>query len=739
MANSKFMAHSRDIGDTKEYQTIKEHATGVADMVVDFSKPWCEENFAKALSLLHDVGKYQSKFQRRIRGENVTVPHALCGAKEYSKFHLPDAAAYIIAGHHAGLYDREELRIKLEEATEDYSAYADEFDIPAVSDGEKPYKAAVSEKGEVAWKEYAFWIRMMFSCLVDADYLDTEAYCNAEKPERGIKADFNVCLNKLCAVLTSLQENAQTKTEVARKLLNEQVLSHVKDDADIYYMNMPTGSGKTLASMRFALERAISKNKKRIIYVIPYTSIIEQNASVFKDIFGNDCVLEHHCNFDYEAYTDEALRQKMCLATENWDAPFVITTNVQFFESIYSNKTSKLRKLHNIANSIIVFDEVHMLPNGFFQPCLEAIKILTLKYGCEAIFLTATMPDFDEWLSRFKCDGVKTCNLINDTSCFEALKRCRIENLGMVDEELILSKALEKNNALIVVNKRQTARRFFKKCNIKKYHLSTYMNHFDRERVIDAVKASIENGEHFCLFSTSLIEAGVDLDFDSVFREQAGLDNLLQTAGRCNRNGRKNTDACTVYSFALEEAVKSGINERYSAREAMSRFSDVSSPEAINFYFNKLYELESVTMERNDFSHAKPKNCNTEYWRQANMFRTERIYKSLEEKGITHFNFAGYAENFMLIDEYTHPLLIIDERNRDEIEALLNKLKFSASGRNERRKLQKYMISLRHYEWKQLQEAGVIQEREGIDCLANKNYYDKDIGICFEDSTDYIY
>ena len=747
MNDKRFFAHSREIQDSKEYQTIKSHADGVAQLVCEFSNKWCEKDFAEAVSLLHDVGKYQPAFQERIRGEKVAVPHALCGAKEFSKYNLPDAAAYIIAGHHAGIPDRGTLKKRLEEETGNYEAYKEELNIPLMTKDIKPYKNAVSKKGETAWKEYAFWIRVMFSCLVDADFLDTEAFCSKEPKKRGIKTDFCTALRKLKDHLIELQNKSPAKDKLAqeilkaRKELGDQILSHIQEDANVYYMNMPTGSGKTLSSMSFALERAIRTGKNRIIYVIPYTSIIDQNAKVFKNIFGNDFVLEHHCNFDYEVYEDESTREKMRRSTENWDSSIIVTTNVQFFESIYSNKTSKLRKLHNIADSIIVFDEIHMLPNGFFQPCLESIKILTMKYGCEAVFLTATMPDFNEWLEQFKCGGLRTCNLINDTSCFKAFERCKIENIGQVSEEVILEKALAAKSALVVVNKRKTAKKLYEKCPIKKYHLSTYMNHFDRDRVIDEVRKSLESGERFCLFSTSLIEAGVDLDFEMVFRELSGLDSLLQTSGRCNRNGERNPNECRTYSFEFEDYTIHGKNKKYSTREAFEYFDNVASADAISFYFNKLYEIEKEEMQKNDFLYAKPETegLYTEYSKQARIFNTDRIFRSHEDKGVSHFNFAGYAKDFKLINEYNHTLLIIDKSNKKEIEDIFNELKYAASGRLVRRKLQKYTISIRHYEWEKLMEAGVIQTREGIECLANENYYNKETGICFEDISDYIF
>ena len=742
----EYYAHSKEIDGETIYQSIIEHAEGVSKRMILFSAGFCEESFAKSIAFLHDVGKYQEDFQQRIKGKNIQVSHAICGAREWKKFNLPDAAAYVIAGHHAGLSDRgngnspSTLSHRLErEETDVYNAYQQELQSLIPDGNQSPYKNAVSSSGETAWKEYAFWIRMMFSCLVDADFLDTEEFCSDGGVDRGLSTDFENCLKLLKKRLLFLQSHAVTATEKARSNLQKQVLSHKNENANFYYMNMPTGSGKTLTSMLFALERLIAAKKKRIIYVIPYTSIIDQNAKVFKDLFGEECILEHHCNFDYDTYDNLSTREKVRRSAENWDAPIVITTNVQFFESIYSNRPSKLRKLHNLADSILIFDEAHMLPSGYFQPCLEAIKILTTRYGCEAIFLTATMPDFDKWLKTFQCDGVETCNLIDDTACFGAFKRSKVENLGEISQENILDRVMEYKNALVVVNSRKTAKALYNQYSGKKYHLSTYMNHSDRDRVIANIKKSLAEGEEFCLFSTSLIEAGVDLDFNAVFRERAGLDNLLQTAGRCNRSGKKEYSECRTYSFSLEDqsfhkTMGDLKTKQYYTQKTFEQYEDITAPEAIRFYFNKLYDDEKTKMNSNNFLYAKQIGMNSDYSKHAKMFKINQIFDR-----ISYYNFAGYADAFRMIDDHTKPLLIINSDNREDVEALLNSLKYADFGRNIYRKLQKYMISLRPYEWDVLQKLGAIQTREGIDCLANENYYHPETGICFEDNTDYIF
>lgn len=748
----EYYAHSRETDGQKEYQTMKEHAEGVARLVKKFAAGWCTPGFAENLGLLHDVGKYRSVFQSRIRGAKITAEHAVYGALESRSCGLADAAAYCIAGHHAGLPDcgtgmslkgSPELTTRLkyaerDDAMREIAVYKNELRLKPIG-AEPPFLQAVQGEGEAAWKEYAFWIRMMFSCLTDADFLDTEAYCDGGAA-RGLTADFAKCKAILEAHLAGLERSADNPTKAARKTLREQVMSHADEDADLYYMNVPTGGGKTLASMQFALERALRTGKKRIIYIIPYQSIIEQNAAVFRNLFGADVVLEHHSDFDFkECARSEAEEAKLRRTAENWDAPIIVTTNVRFFESIYGNRTSALRKLHNIADSILVFDEAHMLPPDFFQPCLEAVKILTTRYGCEAVFLTATMPNFDRWLSSFKCEGMRTRDLVTDRSCFPAFDRCKIENLGPIDKESLLMRVDKEKNALIVVNYRKTARELYDNYAGKKFHLSTYMTQFDRKRVIDAVKKALADGEKFCLFSTSLIEAGVDLDFAAVYREHAGLEHLLQTAGRCNRNGE--SADCTAYSFALEgEDGGQKDNEfkakRYDLSKIFELFPNVGSPEAVRHYFDWLYAFGLANMTRHDFLYAKRSGeSDGDCLRRVRRVRLDTVGR---KENLTPFYFAKYANDFHLIDKQTSPLVIVTEGNREEIKDILNRLAFGGS-RTELRKLQKYTVALRPHEWKTLKEVGVIGESNGVEYLSNERYYNRETGLTFEDDESYYF
>ncbi|WP_101908719.1 CRISPR-associated helicase/endonuclease Cas3 [Marasmitruncus massiliensis] len=723
MINQVYYAHTLKGESEEKWQTAKKHAENVAELLKKFSIPWCTEEYAENLGLLHDVGKYQSDFQRRLRGEKVSVEHSICGAAQWIEMKWPESGAYCIAGHHSGLPDVGSKTDSADEPTllgrikraaqQDFFAFQNELTLKKIN--VFPAKDAVCMSGnskDDIKKEYAFWTRMMFSCLTDADYLDTEAFCSDRK-ERGVYADLKICRALIDRYM--MQFKADTPVKRARDALRRQVMSHVREKADVYLIHMPTGSGKTLTSMQFALERAVLSRKKHIIYVIPYTSIIEQNAKIFKSIFGADAVLEHHCNFDYESVKDAGTRERLQRTSENWDASIIVTTNVQFFESIYGNRSSELRKLHNIANSVIVFDEVHMFPRLFFQPCLEAVRILTQRYHCEAVFMSATMPDFHKWMREFGCGSVKAVDLIADKSDFPIFERCKIENLGQLSPEKLASLAAEAGNALIVVNLRKTARQIYKLLPDKKYHLSTYMTHEDRSAVIAEVKESLERHERFCLVSTSLIEAGVDLDFDLVFRETAGLDNLLQTAGRCNREGKKQN--CRTCTFEFEEKELQPQNDEFTIKkqyclEALEKYENVASPEAVALYFDRLYSYTLPDMESMDFKRAlSAASCGIDGF---------------------GFDFARYAADFRLIDDHTQPLAIVTEENRKIVRPLLDAA--ACGGMAPMRKLQKYTIALRPADFAQLYQAGVVCDANGLYYLDCERYYNRETGICFENN-----
>lgn len=712
----KFYAHTKSDGGEENWQPLEEHLTNVAELCLQFSAAWCSNIFSRNIGLLHDIGKYQHGFQERLKNSSIKIEHSFCGAKECIKYSMPVAACYCIAGHHGGLpdigtpidrADEGTLYAALKRIPQDYSSYISEV-LPQKLTSD-PMLLPHSSDILSAKKQLAFWIRMMFSSLVDADFLDTERFCK-DRERSFPQADFKVLSSALESRLASFP--CVTDVQKARRNLLEQAMLHASDDADIYMMNMPTGSGKTLTSMSFALEACKIHNLKRIIYVIPYTSIIEQNARVFRDIFGEDMVLEHHCNFDYNSTENIDTAQKLALAMENWDFPIIVTTNVQFFESIYGNRPSQMRKLHNIAQSVIVFDEAHMFPSLFYQPCLEAIKFLVKDYGCKALFLSATLPDFKRWMNEFGCNGLSLCDVIDDKSSFKVFERCSIENLGVISKERLLQKATEHTSALIVVNTRKTARELYNTFSGEKYHLSTYMTKIDRSRVIEKVKEALTHGRKFLLVSTSLIEAGVDLDFEVVFREMAGLDNIVQTAGRCNREGRRSVDKSHAYVFVFEEdSLKSRdkriLPNQYICNDIMQTFG--TTDKAIRAYFDRVFAYGKDTMSEFDFAG----------------FITPYGYR-----------FASYAERFRIIDNDSQNVIVVypDDPEQSEILSELDH-----DGRKARRRLQQYAVTLKAYEFDELFKQGMISQHDGLNFLNNFAHYNIDTGISLTDNTTYIF
>lgn len=711
----RYYAHTKSGCGEESWQPLEEHLKNVGVLCSRFSAAWCSTAFSNNLGILHDIGKYQQDFQRRLHDPSIQIEHAFCGAKESRAYAMP-GADYCISGHHGGLpdigtvtdrADENTLQARLKRVSQDYYAYCSEVSPEKIVSN--PMLLPQVRDVASAKKQFAFWIRMMFSSLVDADFLDTEHFCDAGE-RISSEADFTQMLFAIERKMSSFP--CVTEVQKSRNILLKQALACSKDDAQIFTMSMPTGSGKTLASMRFALELVQRHKLKRIIYVIPYTSIIEQNAQVFRDIFGEDTVLEHHCNFDYDSIENADTAQKLALAAENWDSPVIVTTNVQFFESIYGNKPSQMRKLHNIAQSVVVFDEAHMFPSLFYQPCLEAIKLLVRDYGCRALLLSATMPDFKKWLEEFGCEGLNVSDVINDKTVFKAFERCLVEDLGPVSTEELLSKAASHTSALIVVNTRKAARELYNSLSGRKYHLSTYMTKFDRNRIFNQVKEALQLGEPFVLISTSLIETGVDLDFEAVFRERAGIDNILQTAGRCNREGKRDAEKSRTYVFDFKEEDlrtkdKHMCTKQYICAEVMGAFG--TSDQAIRAYFDNIFSYEKETMSEYDFA----------------KFITS-----------TGFNFASYAEKFKLIDDDSRSVIVTYPNDAVQQDIVAN---LAYGGRKAKRRMQQYTVSLREYEFNNLLEQGVISHHDGLCFLTNFSYYDPETGICLTDNSTYIF
>lgn len=722
--DKKYIAHITE--DLRE-QTLKEHLECVAKSASDFS---CDlvKDITFLAGLLHDLGKYSDAFQKRIRGSKIQVEHSLAGAL-YAKENITHPLMslmlqYVIMGHHSGLPDggtdvnKEDdptLNGRLSRTPQDYSAFKTEISPKNIGESKMDnllYELWDQGKEVDAVEVFAFLTRYVFSCLCDADFLDTEMVFNPET-ERGFSDDFELALKLLDAKINTFLPNTPVKK--ARAELFVQAKENAEFAEQINILNMPTGSGKTLTSLRIALDIAKREGKRRIIYVIPYTSIIEQTAAEFADIFKeNLTILQHHSNFDFEAKKakekdGDPTNQKLKKAAENWDCSLVITTNVQFFSSLYNYKGSKLRKMHNTANSVLVFDEIHMLPIECLQPCIRAIGYITQYLDSKAIFLSATMPDYDGLFQRY-IPECKVKNLITDKTYFKSFKNTEIHYLGEISSEALISKASEAQSALIVTGTKKSARELFKLAGGKKYHLSTYMKPKHRSEVICLIKKDLKAKRKITVISTSLIEAGVDLDFEVVFRELSGVDSLLQSAGRCNREGRNAVG--NVYIYKTGDKRTGEIEMRSSITlNLIKKYKDIADNRCVAEYFSRLYGFNYDSIEQNSIA-GSPDSLTP----------------------LDNLPFREYANNFKLIENDTVGVVI----NRcEDCAQLLESLRFGKL--RAVRSLQKYTVSVSFFEFEDALKRGFVHEHEGVYVLSDNKLYNEDYGLCFNENYDEDY
>lgn len=722
----KYYAHTREDG---ERQTVKAHLTGVSEKAEKFSVDLLKP-IAKKASLYHDIGKYALNFQKRLDNDKVKFSHAACGALEYKKFAdkndcFAPLMEYCIAGHHTGLMDGGTVADSSDSPTlsgtlkreneytgeSDYSAYATKIEFATLTQEERTplYNELLSAKDPTELIErYAFFTKYVFSCLTDADFLDTEIFCN-KNVERGMSGDFKMALDKLNRELSDMPSN--TPLRQARSRIQQQAFDNSVNKSHISILDMPTGSGKTLCSLKLALE----SGKKRIIYVIPYTSIIEQTANKFEKMFGDVLhVLQHHSNYSYDGNTEEEKKtaEKLKKTCENWDAPLIITTSVQFFQSIYHYKGSALRKLHNLRDSVIVFDEIHLIPTELLRPCLKAVGYITKYLNSEALFLSATMPDYSKLFDKFLPD-VNYNKLVTDRTNFKYFKKCEYKDMGKTTLETIAENASQCKNALIVVNTKKTAAELYNLVQGEKYHLSANMTPAHRSRVIEVVRKKLENGEHITVVSTSLVEAGVDLDFNTVFRQLSGLDSILQAGGRCNREGKD--DKGYVYVFDIDETYRKGSDLAMRINKTkglLEKYQDITSYDCIKEYYDGIFDFNQSRIAENSIA---------KYNEQSNSFDRQGLMSPYS------IPFRSYAMQFEYISADTISI-VIDDPNDQTCHELVETLR--NGDMSVRRALQKYSVSVYMNVFKDLYSQGVLNDHgTGIFILENQSYYNNETGL----------
>jgi len=705
----KYLAHISE--DKKREESVFEHAQKVAEKAKSFAEIFDAADWGYCCGMMHDIGKYSKEFYERLHG-GAPVDHATAGAKELSKENgLYLLAAYCVAGHHAGLPDTgttsdpagsASMQGRLKKKLADYMDYKKEISIPQLT---------MPSIQVIDGYSVSFFIRMIYSCLVDADFLETENFMtnhvtNREPGTITIELVEQV-MNYVAEWLTN--ENKETvngrRTEILRECLKIGNIKHENGCSNIFSLTVPTGGGKTISSLTFALQHAHVNKKDRIIYVIPYTSIIEQNAEIFRKILGEDQVLEHHSNVQYE---DNFEFQKMQLASENWDKPVIVTTNVQFFESLFSNRSSRCRKLHNLANSVIIFDEVQMLPTSYLKPCIRAIKELAINYKSTIVLCTATQPSIQNFFAK----DLRIQELCpNMKEQFEFFRRVQVNNIGMISEEELIQKLKKENQALCILNNRKQVQKVYQL--LKKegyYHLSTFMYPEHRKKILARIKERLNDNKKCIVISTCLVEAGVDLDFQHVYRELAGVDSVVQAAGRCNREGKRPLDESSVFVFQLKERnfIPAEVKQSIEVAKIVSEsFEDITSLEAIESYFVQLHYIKGAELDQ------------------------KGILNQLEKQASNgKYPFASVAKEFKMIENQEKAIIIAKENKAKE---LVRRLFCGERSKQLMREIGHYSVQVYEKDFELLRAAGYLEQLDQeIALLRNLEKYSEDMGIVMD-------
>lgn len=654
MSKADFYAHSAN--DAQAWHRLKDHLASVGQLSAQFagSADWRDE--ARFAGEAHDLGKYGDRFQARLRGEDAGLDHWSQGAWMALNLRAADgnaptpaiAAALAIEGHHIGLQpaNTEMLRrLKPSQIATNHPlrlALSDP-DIDrllnrARSDGLRfapPTKTMAALGGPAIARMLD--VRMLFSCLVDADFLDTEAHfqgdAQGKRPRRrGAAIDPASAIQSLDRFMQRLSAGKPTDVSVAkaRQALWESMIVAARSDVGLFTVTAPTGSGKTLAMLKFALEHAARHQLKRVIIVVPFLTVIEQTASVYRSVFAEaaqQVVLEHHslAGLGRESSASDAVepaeRQRRLLA-ENWDAPIVLTTNVQLLESLFSNRPSACRKLHHLMESVILFDEAQSLPRNLAVPTLAALSHLSAHYRSTVVFATATQPAFASLhgaVEKLAPAGWQPREAVLDhPALFQSLRRVKVQWPKAAEQRdwSDLARALETEpQVLCIVNLKRHALALLAELGESEgiRHLSTNLCPAHRQAVMARVRDDLKQGKYCRLISTQCVEAGVDVDFPLVYRAMAPLEAIAQAAGRCNREGRL-AELGRVIIFNPDEEVAARrlypTQAYYQATEITRTMLidegdlDIGEPDVFTRYYRRLYDLTHPETENKPLNEA---------------------------------------------------------------------------------------------------------------------------------------
>ena len=685
---------------------------------------------------MHDLGKYTEAFQKRLAGGS-RVDHATAGAQQVC---VLDAAtpndrgmaqliAYAVAGHHAGLPDMHSNTGSLDSLDERLKKELDPLDstwdleIRPDATGLWPEGFTLEKEHETTAFQLSFLTRMIFSCLVDADFRDTEHFYAEAKGET-IDRDWPTLPEIVGQLRDRLNHHcAELACEGKVNRLRREILEHVRTQADcppgLFSLNVPTGGGKTLTSLAFALDHAKAHGLERIVYAIPFTSVIDQTADIFRDVLGEGVVLEHHSAIDETEFAKREGADKLRLAMEDWVAPIVATTNVQLFESLFSHRPSRCRKLHNLARAVIVLDEAQTIPLHVLRPAVAALDELARNYGSSIVLCTATQPALKA-SDDFKGGFNQVRELAPDPPLLhQKLARVKIVHEGIVNDESLCDALAQTARGMVIVNSRKHALDLFRQaCEADidgVVHLSTRQYAAHRRRILADVRQRLKEGRPCRLIATSLVEAGVDLDFPRVWRAEAGLDSIAQAAGRCNREGRRDVadSIVTVFQPAEHKSPAELSQLAGDMERIMGRHDDLLSPEAMEDYFQEVY------------------------WRKGEGLGDDCLQKFKMSKHGTNFFFREVGETFRLIQSDMLPVIVDRE---EEAHKALRDLAHSEQSGGVARRLQPYVVQVHPRFRKQLVDNEHVYFAEGerfgdqFAVLFTKSLYREDVGLLWEDA-----
>ena len=734
MNNNTLIAHVRknEDGSWAPAQPLIDHLKGTAELASKFAKTFNSSSWEYAMGLAHDAGKATSAWQHYLETKSGYDEEASLEIKPGKQDHSSPSAklieeilgtgigrilSYCIAGHHAGLPDwigsQGSLSFRLQNAKTS--------DIP------QKYRDALHSVPleSPPWKfdntglDMSLWIRMLFSCLVDADFLDTEAYMQSYRAKtRENYLPLTELLNRFDSYMKEMTTKALAEADTPVNRARQRVLADCRSASKLepgfFSLTVPTGGGKTLSSMAFALEHAVQFGKERVIYVIPYTSIIEQNADVFKKVLGSDQVIEHHSNLDVDDLSPEAR-----LAAENWDAPVIVTTSVQFFESLFASRPGRCRKLHNIVNSVVVLDEAQLVPTEYLEPILATMKLLCEHYKVTFVLCTATQPAFEARDNFPHFHGLpkgSVREIVQDVSgLYDELKRVEvmpIDTKTIRTWEEIARELTSFDKVLCVVSDRKSCRELYALMPNGTYHLSALMCAQHRSDRIAEIKKKLKTTETVRVISTQLVEAGVDIDFPVVYRAMAGLDSIAQSAGRCNREGKLNLNGelGRVVVFTPQRKPPAGILRKATETTVRLLESDVKDPinhAAFVSYFSELYWKVNSLDEKKIM---------------------EMLSTDMQDIGI---QFRSAAEAFHIIDDAKQKTILVPY---GEGEKFIAELKAKGPERWLLRKLQRYSINIYNDQFYALLNRGSIEEVSlGLFALTCKIEYDDSVGLLIDE------